>query len=251
MVATASRKNGVTSSRRRRAPAEVHTLAIDVGGTGLKASVLDGRGRLTVERVRVETPVGAPPEVYVETLARLVEPLPGYQRISVGFPGVVRGGVVRTAPNLKHKAWSGFDLASALTARLGRPTRVANDADVQGLAVISGVGMEMVITLGTGFGTAIFLDGRLGPHLELAHHPFRKGQTYDQQLGEPARKQVGNKKWNKRVAQALEELQRLTHFDTLYIGGGNAKKLGFKLPDNVKVVSNEAGIAGGVHLWRD
>jgi len=128
---------------------------------------------------------------------------------------------------------------------------VANDADVQGLAVIAGKGVEMVITLGTGFGTGLYLDGRLGPHLELSHHPFRKGETYDEQLGNAARKDVGKKQWNKRVKKAIDNLRALTNFDHLYIGGGNAKKIDFELDPDVTIVSNEAGIRGGVALWQD
>jgi polyphosphate glucokinase len=238
-------------------PAEVpsigrsRTLAIDVGGTGLKASVIDDSGKLLTDRVRVDTPVGAPPREVVEALVRLVTPLGTYDRVSVGFPGVVREGRVLTAPNLDNKGWKGFDLAGALGRALGKPVRVANDADVQGLAVIAGKGVEMVITLGTGFGTGLYLDGRLGPHLELSHHPFRKGETYDEHLGNAARKKVGNKKWNKRVRKAIDELRSLTSFDHLYIGGGNAKKIDFELDPDVTLVSNEAGIRGGVALWQD
>ena len=198
------------------------TLTIDVGGSGLKASVLDARGAMLVERVRVPTPVGRPPALVIEALARLVAPLPAYDRISVGFPGVVRDGKVLTAPNLGHRAWAGFDLARALSRRLGKPTRIANDADLQGLAVVKGRGVELVVTLGTGFGTALYWDGRLAPHLEVAHHPFRKGQTYEEQLGNAARKRIGNKKWTRRLERAIETLRALTHFDHLYIGGGNA-----------------------------
>src|SRR5207237_7842464 len=125
-------------------------------------------------------------------------------RFSVGFPGVVREGRVLTAPNLDNKGWKGFDLAGALGKALGKPTRLANDADVQGLAVIAGKGVEVVITLGTGFGTGLYLDGRLGPHLELAHHPFRHGQTYEEQLGNAARKEVGNTRWKRRIVKAIE-----------------------------------------------
>ncbi len=229
----------------------VRTLAIDIGGTGLKASVLDEEGKMLVDRVRVETPVGSPPEGIVEALAKLVEPLPAYDRVSVGFPGVVRDGRILTAPNLGHKAWEGFDLARALQERLGRPARVCNDADMQGLAAIKGKGVELVITLGTGFGTALYLEGRLAPHLELAHHPFRKGETYEEQLGNPARKKAGAAKWNKRIQRAIENLRALVHFDHLYIGGGNAKKITFTPDPDITIISNEAGIKGGIALWRD
>jgi polyphosphate glucokinase len=227
------------------------TLAIDVGGTGLKASIVDESGRLLTDRARVDTPVGAPPKEIVQALVQLVQPLGTYDRVSVGFPGVVREGRVLTAPNLGNKGWKGYDLAGALAKALGKPVRVANDADVQGLAVIAGKGVEVVITLGTGFGTGLYLDGRLGPHLELSHHPFRKGETYDEQLGNAARKDVGKKKWNKRVRKAIDNLRTLTNFDHLYIGGGNAKKIDFELDPDVTIVDNAAGLAGGVVLWRD
>jgi polyphosphate glucokinase len=238
-------------------PAEIttigrtRTLAIDVGGSGLKASVIDEAGRLLTERVRVDTPVGSPPKEIVDALARLVSPLGAYDRVSVGFPGVVRNGRVLTAPNLDNTGWKDFDLAGALSRALGKPVRVANDADVQGLAVIEGKGVEMVITLGTGFGTGLYLDGRLSPHLELSHHPFRKGETYDEHLGNAARKRVGKRKWNRRVKRAIRTIRSLTNFDHLYIGGGNAKKIEFELDPDVTIVSNDAGIKGGVALWQD
>jgi polyphosphate glucokinase len=229
----------------------VPTLAIDIGGSGLKASVVDERGKLLVDRVRVDTPVGADPEVLVETLVALVKDLPAYERVSVGFPGVVRDGVILTAPNLGNEGWRGFDLRRALTTSLERPVRIANDADVQGLAVIEGSGVEMVVTLGTGFGTAIYIDGHLGPHLEIAHQPFRKGETYDQQIGEAARKKIGDKRWNRRVKKAIRNMRILTTFDRLYVGGGNAKRLELPLDPDVTIVANRAGIAGGIALWRD
>jgi polyphosphate glucokinase len=228
----------------------VNTLAIDIGGSGLKATVLDAHGAPLCDRVRIDTPVGAPPAEIVQALAALVRGLPAFDRVAVGFPGMVRDGIVRTAPNLGHDDWADFDLAAAMTAALGKPARVGNDADVQGLAAIRGVGVEMVITLGTGFGTALYENGRLCPHLEISQQPFRKGESYDQQLGNAARKAVGNAKWNKRVRKAIANLRTLTHFDHLYVGGGNARKLDGELPVDVTVIDNAAGLAGGAHLWR-
>jgi len=115
---------------------------------------------------------------------------------------------------------------------------------------IAGKGVEMVVTLGTGFGTGLYLDGRLGPHLEIAHHPFRHGETYDEQLGNVARKAIGSVRWNNRVKKAIGNMRRLTTFDHLFIGGGNAKKIEFAFEPDVSVVSNEAGLKGGVALWR-
>jgi polyphosphate glucokinase len=235
----------VTRTSRR-----IRTLAIDVGGSHLKASVVDERGHILTKPVRVDTPVGSPPKAIVQALVRLVGSLGTYDRVSVGFPGVVRDGRVLTAPNLDNDRWAGFDLATALTKALGKPVRVANDADVQGLAVITGTGVEMIITLGTGFGTGLYVDGRLAPHLELGHSPFRRGETYEAQLGNAARKRVGNRKWNKRLKKAIENLRALTSFDRLYLGGGNARKIDFAPDPDVTIVGNEAGIEGGIGLWR-
>jgi polyphosphate glucokinase len=227
------------------------TLAIDIGGTGLKVAVLDSEGEMLTERVRVATPKPCPPKLLVKLLAQLVAPLPPAERISVGFPGVVRRGKILTAHNLGEKLWRGFDLDLALTKALGKPVRVLNDADIQGLGAIKGEGVEMVITLGTGLGSSLAEDGRLSTHLELAHHPFRKGETYEEQLGNAALEKVGKKKWNRRVKEAIESLRVLTHFDHLYIGGGNAKAVKFNLPKDVSLVSNELGMRGGIWLWRE
>ncbi len=250
-------------------PEHPFTLAIDVGGTGLKASVLSHEGTMMADRVRIATTYPMPPDGdggLVLALATLVKPLPPADRVSCGFPGMVRRGHVLSAPHFVSKkgpgtpvdpallaAWSDFDLASALTTVLGMPTKVANDADVQGAAVVAGEGLELVITLGTGFGSAVFMDGQMLPHIELAHQPFRKDQTYNEQLGESARKKEGDKHWNHRVRQAIAGLDGLFFFDHLYIGGGNARRvdrddLGDVL-SRVTVVDNTAGILGGIKLW--
>jgi polyphosphate glucokinase len=180
-----------------------------------------------------------------------VAQLPSADRVSVGFPGVVRRGKILTAHNLGQKAWTGFDLDLALTRKLKKPVRVLNDADIQGLGAIKGKGVEVVITLGTGVGSSLAEDGRLSTHLELAHHPFRKGETYEEQLGKAALEKIGKRRWRKRVARAIETLRALTHFDHLYIGGGHAKELEGKLPPKVSLVSNELGMKGGIWLWRE
>ena len=228
---------------------DLKTLAIDIGGSGLKASVLDGSGEMITDRVRVPTPPECKPAKMVKILSELVAPLPDYDRVSVGFPGVVRMGKILTAANLGQEIWHGFDLDLAMEDALGKPVRVLNDADVQGLGAISGKGVEVVITLGTGFGSCFAENGRLSVHLEMAHHPFRKGDTYEEQLGNAAREEAGNKSWNKRVEKAIDNLRDLALFDCLYIGGGNAKKLTFKLPSDVKLVSNKLGMSGGIWLW--
>ena len=227
-----------------------HTLSIDIGGTGLKASVLDMKGAMEAERVRVETPYPCTPKVMVETLSQLIKPLPAFDRVSVGFPGVVREGKIITAPHFGNDIWGGFPLAQALEKKWGKPTRILNDADMQGLAVIQGKGLEFVVTLGTGVGTALFLNGKLMPHLELAQHPAWKDKTYNEYIGDQVLLKKGRKKWNRRVRHALELLRTLVNYDRLYIGGGNAPKLDFKPEGNVKIVSNQAGILGGIALWK-
>lgn len=245
--------SATTSFVRRAKPAGSgpRTLAIDVGGTGLKASVLDARGRMITNRVRVATPDPCPPRVLVGVLVDLVAPLGAYDRVSVGFPGVVRDGRVVTAPHFGNEIWRGFDLAGALAGRLGKPVRLLNDAEVQGLAVITGKGLELVVTLGTGVGTALFRDGELMPHLELAHHPVHGGKTYNEYLGDRARKKAGARGWNRRVRRVVNILQRLLNYDRIYIGGGNAQRVVFTLDRNMRLVSNQAGVLGGIALWRD
>ncbi|HXT81511.1 MAG TPA: ROK family protein [Acetobacteraceae bacterium] len=225
------------------------TLAIDIGGSHLKAGLLDTNGGVVMGPVRVNTPAEAKPEAVIEALAGLIAELGTFDRISVGFPGVVRHGLVLTAPNLDSAAWHRFPLAAALSDRFGKPARLLNDAEVQGLGVIKGDGVECVITVGTGMGFALFDDGRLTPHLELAHHPVHKGKTYDEYIGDAAYKSVGRKRWNRRVKRALKHITNLVGYDTLYIGGGNAKNIDLDLSGNIRTVSNEAGITGGVRLW--
>jgi polyphosphate glucokinase len=225
------------------------TLAIDIGGTRLKAGLLDQAGEMVAGPNRMNTPPRPVPQVVVDALAGLALPLGEFDRISVGFPGVVRNGQVLTAPNLGTPDWRGFPLAASLTDKLGKPTRMLNDAEVQGLGVIGGKGVECVLTLGTGLGFALFQDGRPSPHLELSQHPIHKGKTYDQFIGVAAFREVGRARWNRRLQRVLTCVTTLVGFDTLYIGGGNAKQVDIKLEPNMRLVSNEAGITGGVRLW--
>lgn len=226
------------------------TLAIDIGGSGLKMLVLDGSGEAITERTRVETPRPAEPAPLVDALFSMRDAHGDFDRISTGFPGVVVDGVVQSAPNLDGE-WRGFDLRGVLEQRFGKPARVANDADVQGYGAIEGKGVELVLTLGTGMGSALFVNGHLVPNLELGHHPFKSGQTYEQWLGKAGREEHGKKKWNKAFLQAVVQLEHLFNYRRLYVGGGNAKKLKVELPDNVQVVANRAGLLGGIALWRD
>jgi polyphosphate glucokinase len=226
------------------------TLAIDIGGTGLKALVLGPDGEALTDRARVETPQPATPKAVLKALLGLIEALGDFDRVSVGFPGVVIEGVTKTAPNL-HDHWRGYALGKVLAEHTRRPVRVLNDAGVQGYAVIEGRGVEMVLTLGTGLGCALFVDGRYVPNLELAHHPYKNGKTYEDYLGARALKKVGKKKWNKRVREALAQIDPIWNPRQIYLGGGNAKHLKVELPKHVTVTENIAGLLGGIMLWRD
>ncbi len=228
----------------------IRTLTVDIGGSGVKAMVLDKAGKSLTERNRVETPQPPKPNAVIDAIAQLASGQGEFHRVSVGFPGVVRGGVTYTAVNLDPD-WVGFDFATALCQRLGKPVRVANDADVQGMGAISRKGVELVITLGTGFGSALFVDGKLVPNLEMGHHPFRKGETYEEQLGRAALEKVGQQKWNNRLGKAIATLEHLFNYDTLYIGGGETKKVTIELPSNAKIVPNVTGLLGGIALWQD
>jgi polyphosphate glucokinase len=226
----------------------LRTLAVDIGGTGIKTLVMNEAGKPLTERTRIDTPHPATPGAVIGAIVGLAQQQGEFERASVGFPGVVRRGVVRSAPNLDPK-WIGVDLAKALAKALGRPTRVCNDADIQGYGVIKGKGVELVLTLGTGLGSALFVDGSL-IHLELAHHQAWKGRTYEEELGLHALKEVGKKKWNKRLLRAIGALERLFIYDTLYLGGGNASRITVDLPRNARIVPNLAGLLGGIALWR-
>lgn len=226
------------------------TLSIDVGGSGIKAMVLDARGEPLNERVRITTPENAEPEAVLAVLAQLVQQQPSFDRVSVGFPGIVQGGVTRTAPNLDGD-WRDFPLAKQVSEIVGKPCRAINDADMQGYGAITGKGVELVLTLGTGLGSAVFTNGHLAPNLELGHHPFEKGKTYEERLGDAERRRIGDRKWSKRVLRAIDQVLPVWNPRVLYLGGGNTRRLTVELPEGVQAVDNIAGILGGVRLWDD
>ena len=235
--------------RALRAAPSLVTLSIDIGGSGIKAMLLNPRGKPTSTRERIVTPAVPTPRAVLHALETLRARLAGFDRVSVGFPGVVKRGIVYAAFNL-HPKWVNFPLESELQKRWKKPVRVANDAAVQGYGAIKGRGVEMILTLGTGMGSALFTDGKLCPGLELGHHPWRE-KTYEDYIGRRGLDKYGKKVWNKRLQEAIEQTGATFNWDHLYLGGGNTKKVTFKLPKNVSIVSNEEGILGGVALWRE
>ncbi|MGB8259816.1 MAG: ROK family protein [Terracidiphilus sp.] len=227
------------------------TLSIDIGGSGLKAMLLDASGTPVSERQRVTTPAIPTPEAVLVGLAELAKLLPAFDRVSAGFPGVVKHGCTLGAFNL-HPSWAGFPLQAELDKLWQRPVRVGNDADVAGYGAIKGEGVELVLTLGTGMGAALFTNGHLCPGLELGHHIWRKkGMTYEDYIGRRGLDKFGKRNWNKFLKAVIADTEYIFNWDRLYLGGGNTKKIDFELPANVSIVSNENGILGGVYLWRD
>ena len=243
-------------------PSDVKTLTVDVGGSGVKATVLNPLGEMMADRVRIPTPYPCPPETLIEIVVELSSMLPKADRASLGFPGLVRNGIVLHVPSLSRSVkdgpmdpiykemWFRFDLQTELGKKLNIPLKVANDADVQGSAVIKGEGLEFVMTLGTGVGAALFQDGVLLPHLELGHAPFRNNEEFEEQISNAARERIGVERWKKRVKKAVKAYDQFLFYDHCYVGGGNSKHLkDIDLGPKVSRVSNKAGLLGGIRLW--
>jgi polyphosphate glucokinase len=224
-------------------------LSIDIGGSRIKGTILDISGNMLMDYQRLSTPKFAGPENVIQGIVELTKKLKGFTKVSVGFPGYVRGGIVYTAPNLGTNKWRKFHFSQGLAETLKKPVRVVNDADLQGLGVSMGKGLEMVVTLGTGFGTAFLMEGTLLPHLEIGQHPFTRKKTYDQFIGNNAMEDIGPEKWNKRLAKVMAVLKTVFNYDHLFISGGNAKKITLHLDKNVTLVTNIDGIKGGAKLW--
>jgi polyphosphate glucokinase len=234
--------------RAARRPQPPRTLAVDIGGSGIKASVVDATGEPLAEPERVPTPHPCTPARLVRATLALARALPSFERASVGFPGVVHRGVVYTAPNLGNEAFYHFDAAATFEERLGVPVRVVNDADMHGLGVIRGEGVEVVLTFGSGIGAALFLDGRIGPHFGFV--PVKKGEVIDD-LTKAGLDRLGPRKWSRRVGRLIDSVRELTNFDHLYVGGGNADRLELDLPHDVSIVSSQAALVGSVRVWEN
>lgn len=242
---------------------EPTTLSVDCGGTGIKCLVLDAQGTPLSPRVRVRTPYPCPPDLFAATIAEIAADAGvAFDRVSVGMPGLVRRGVVRWTPHYVTEsgpftpirsdlalAWENLDVADLISTTLGRPTLVVNDAELAGLTVIEGRGYEVMLTLGTGLGFAHYDDGHLLPKIEVSAAPFRKGASFDERLGNHARKERGSRRWSRDVQRALARLFAVYSWDKAYLGGGGTKHLRGHVGEYVTVVGNRAGILGGVRLW--
>lgn len=240
----------------------VRTLGIDCGGSGIKGALLDEAGELASDRIRYPVPYPMSPKDFVGLLDRLARASGPFDRATIGMPGMIRHGVVVATPHYvtvagPHTAvdpellrlWSGFRAAEVLGDLWDRPVLVLNDAQVQGAAVVSGRGYEVMFTLGTGLGCAEFDDGIVQSKLEISRAPVRKGVIYDEWIGAAARRRIGRAKWSRRVLRTIEGLRPVFMWDQLYLGGGETKKLDVDLPEDVVVVPNIMGIRGGVRVW--
>jgi polyphosphate glucokinase len=233
-------------------------LGIDIGGTGIKGAPVDvERGTLTADRYRLLTPQPAEPAPVADVVAQVVVKFGGEGTIGATFPAVIQGGVAQTAANV-DKSWLGEGVAKCFERATGRPFVVLNDADAAGLAEMRfGAGRDkkgvvMMVTLGTGIGSAVFIDGVLVPNTELGHLELR-GKEAEKRASESVRenKKLGWKKWGQRVDEYLQHLEMLFSPDLFIIGGGVSKKaekfFGFlktRAPVVPAQLLNEAGIVG-------
>ncbi len=225
-------------------------LSIDIGGTYIKGTILNSVGEMQIGYHAVETPHLPGPQKLLAAIRTLVSDFPPFNKVSIGFPGFVKDGIVFTAPSIAPDKWVRINLKQIVKDEFKCPVKIVNDADMQGLGVIVGSGFEMLITLGTGLGSALFFNGSLLPHLELSQHPIGTDLIYDKFVGKKALEELGQLMWNKRVEEVLRVLKTVFNYDHLYIGGGNSRFITLALDSNTTLVSNEDGIKGGAALWK-
>lgn len=232
--------------KQERAPGRI-TFAVDIGASHLKGHLLDERGGDLMERIKVPTPRDVSPALLVRTIEEMAAQLPEYDRVSVGVPGIVHRGIVYSMPLAGGDGFRRFPLAERLAGSLRRPVRMLNDAQMHGLGVIRRHGVELVLTLGSGLGAALYLDGDPGPHPTFIPTPGKDppGGPY----GDAARRLLGRKRWSRRVERLMGSLRRITNFEHCYLGGGNADRLDFELADDMTRIDNSAAGLGGVRLW--
>ncbi|MEI8308402.1 MAG: ROK family protein [Chloroflexales bacterium] len=236
----------------------MQVLGLDVGGTGIKGTIVDvASGELVMPRHRLHTPPGAEPAAVAMTIAQIVQHFSWHGPIGCGFPAVIKGGVAHTAANIAP-SWVGTNGAKLLHEATGSPVLLLNDADAAGIAEMrlgagrGRNGLVMMITIGTGLGTALFMDGRLVPNTELGHIEIR-GKEAESRASEAVRlrKQIRWSTWAKRFDEYLCRLSALLWPDLIILGGGASRsyeKFASHLTVGVEVVPamlrNEAGMIG-------
>jgi polyphosphate glucokinase len=236
-----------------------HVLGIDIGGTGVKAAPVDTvTGQLLADRQKLATPQPATPGAVTEVVAELVKSFGWTGKAGITFPGVVLGGTIRTAANLDH-SWIGVQGTDTFGKATGLDVTVLNDADAAGVAEMrfgagkGEVGVVLMLTLGTGIGSALFIDGILVPNTEFGHIEIH-GKDAEKRASEHAREE-GDLSWGKwagRVDKYLEHMEALLSPSLIIIGGGVSKKSDKFLPLLTGIQSrvvpagmlNDAGIVG-------
>ncbi|GAA4219716.1 polyphosphate glucokinase [Streptosporangium album] len=236
----------------------MEALGIDIGGSGIKGAPVDtARGELTRERLRIPTPVPADPKAVAAVVAQIVEHFSWTGPVGVTFPGIVVDGVTRSAANV-DQSWIGEDARALFTKATGLPVIVLNDADAAGMAEMAvgagrgRAGVVLMLTFGTGIGSALFVDGRLVPNTELGHLEIR-GKDAEKRASDHARedRDLSWNKWAGRVEEYLQHVEALFSPSLIILGGGVSKKSDKFLP-KVEVrthvvpatLQNEAGIVG-------
>ena len=239
---TATPSAPAASADANAVPTGPMTLCIDVGGTGIKVMVLDDKGNPSSERLREDTPRPATPLAVVGMIRSLVERMPAFDRVSVGFPGVVHDHVIHTAPNLDGD-WAQYPLGQKIEELTGKPTRVLNDAGVQGHGVIEGKGLNGA-HLRYGHGNGVIYH-RVCAQSELAHHPFKKAFRMKSMsatlLSKKLAKSVG-KTCRPRFANPAD-------FESRANGRRKRRLPGLNIYPHVKITENIAGLLGGIALW--
>lgn len=253
-------------------PDSVVTLASDCGGGGIKTSLLDAKGAPIGPSLRTPVPYPMTPWDLFGVIEEQAGRLGSFDRLTLGLPGMIRSGKVVYTPHYIRTrgphttidpklaaAWNGLDMTRAAANHFGVPVLVLNDAEVAAAAVVSGTGCELVLTLGTGLGATIVVDGKLAPHLEISHAPAFDGLTFDGAVGEVNRQRLGNEAWGDVVVRAISALWEPIRWDKLFVGGGNTARLpeaakrrllaDFGGPDRVRFIPNAAGMTGGVRAW--
>jgi polyphosphate glucokinase len=237
----------------------VHILGIDVGGTGIKAALVETKtGELLCERIRISTPHPATPAAIAATLCELLAQQQWSGPVGIGFPAAIQHGVARTAANI-DPTFIGLPVADYFSQQTGCPCHVANDADVAGLAEMrfgagkGNAGVVLIVTIGTGLGTALFADGHLMPNTELGHLRLDNGCEAERFASEAVRvtRKLKWKEWGERLNVYLTTMESLLWPDLIILGGGVSKKLGkfaplldTKAPIVAASFLNQAGIVG-------
>jgi polyphosphate glucokinase len=235
-----------------------HAIGVDIGGTGIKGAPVDlGAGAFTAERIRIPTPQPATPDAVAAVVKEIVAKLDAPGTIGLTLPSVVLDGVVKTAANIDQE-WIGTDAKALFEEATGRPVGVVNDADAAGIAEVRfGAGKDrhgvvLLVTLGTGIGSALFVDGTLVPNTELGHLPLHHGDAEDW-AAESVREDddLSWKEWGHRLSDYMELVEKLLWPNLIIIGGGVSRKSEKFLPHvraRTEVVPaqllNDAGIVG-------